>query len=122
MVFSPVLPSSFLAHSTLRQGYNILKGYAQMLLIQSKRKKSPLLVDWQIEALQGIDQATQRLVELTEDLLDVTRLQAGRTAAIAYDPNRSDSSDKTRHQAVAVNHRDAYVLACFGDRARRDRR
>ncbi|HYX50628.1 MAG TPA: ATP-binding protein, partial [Ktedonobacteraceae bacterium] len=31
-----------------------------------------------MEAIQDIDQATSRLVELTEDLLDVTRLQAGR--------------------------------------------
>src|SRR5574340_1386991 len=31
-----------------------------------------------MEAIQDIDQATGRLVELTEDLLDVTRLQAGR--------------------------------------------
>ena len=31
-----------------------------------------------MEAIQDIDQATSRLVDLTEDLLDVTRLQAGR--------------------------------------------
>ena len=49
-----------------------------MLIVQTARGKGPELVDWQVEALQGIDQATARLVELTEDLLDVTRLQAGR--------------------------------------------
>ena len=48
-----------------------------MLIVQTARGKGPELVDWQMEALQGIDQATARLVELTEDLLDVTRLQAG---------------------------------------------
>jgi two-component system phosphate regulon sensor histidine kinase PhoR len=67
-----------IAAHELRTPLAVLKGFAQMLLIQSQRGKGPTLVDWQIEALQGIDLATQRLVELTEDLLDVTRLQAGR--------------------------------------------
>jgi signal transduction histidine kinase len=67
-----------IAAHELRTPLAVLKGFAQMLLIQSERGKGLALVDWQIEALQGIDQATQRLVELTEDLLDVTRLQAGR--------------------------------------------
>jgi signal transduction histidine kinase len=67
-----------IAAHELRTPLAVLKGFAQMLLMQSERGKGPALVDWQIEALQGIDQATHRLVELTEDLLDVTRLQAGR--------------------------------------------
>lgn len=49
-----------------------------MLIMQTKRGKGPELAEWQMEAIQDIDQATNRLVELTEDLLDVTRLQAGR--------------------------------------------
>jgi signal transduction histidine kinase len=48
-----------------------------MLLTQPKRGKGPELNDWQVEALQSIDRSTARLVELTEDLLDVTRLQGG---------------------------------------------
>jgi signal transduction histidine kinase len=67
-----------IAAHELRAPLAVLKGFAQTLLIQSLRGKGSTLVDWQIEALQGIDLATQRLVELTEDLLDVTRLQAGR--------------------------------------------
>jgi signal transduction histidine kinase/GAF domain-containing protein len=67
-----------LAAHELRTPVAILKGFAQTLIKQTARGKGPTLVDWQIEALQGIDQATIRLVELTEDLLDVTRLQAGR--------------------------------------------
>ncbi len=67
-----------LAAHELRTPVAILKGFAQTLLIQTARGKGPELADWQTEGLQEIDQATVRLVELTEDLLDVTRLQAGR--------------------------------------------
>ena len=70
---------SIAAHE-LRTPLAVLKGFVQTLLIQTARGKGPQLVDWQMEALQSIDQATARLVELTEDLLDVTRLQAGRLA------------------------------------------
>ena len=41
---------------------------------------TPALAPWQLDALETIDQATDRLVELTEDLLDVARLQANRVA------------------------------------------
>ncbi|MFL5690345.1 MAG: ATP-binding protein [Ktedonobacteraceae bacterium] len=62
----------------LRTPLAVLKGFAQTLLVQTARGKGAALSDWQLEALQSIDQATLRLNELTEDLLDVTRLQAGR--------------------------------------------
>ena len=39
---------------------------------------APALAPWQLDALETIDQATDRLVELTDDLLDVARLQANR--------------------------------------------
>ncbi len=67
-----------LAAHELRTPVAILKGFSQTLLVQTARGKGPVLADWQTEALQEIDQATIRLVALTEDLLDVTRLQAGR--------------------------------------------
>src|SRR3989442_9860474 len=66
-----------IAAHELRTPLAILKGFAQTLLVQTARGKGPELVDWQGEALQGIDQATTRLVALTEDLLAVTRLQSG---------------------------------------------
>ncbi len=66
-----------IAAHELRNPLAVLKGFAQMLIVQTARGKGPELTDWQIEALQGIDQATVRMVELIEDLLDVTRLQAG---------------------------------------------
>lgn len=68
---------SIAAHE-LRNPLAALKGYAQMLLVQTARGKGTPLLQWQKEALQEIDQATSRLDILTEDLLDVTRLQAGR--------------------------------------------
>ncbi len=67
-----------IAAHELRTPLTILKGFAQTLIVQTARGKGPELAEWQVEALQGIDQATLRLVELTEDLLDVTRLQAER--------------------------------------------
>jgi len=70
---------SIAAHE-LRTPLAVLKGFVQTLIVQTARGKGPQLVEWQLEALQSIDQATARLVELTEDLLDVTRLQAGRLA------------------------------------------
>jgi signal transduction histidine kinase len=66
-----------IAAHELRNPIAVLKGYAQMLLTQPKRGRGPELNDWQVEALQSIDRSTTRLVELTEDLLDVTRLQGG---------------------------------------------
>jgi signal transduction histidine kinase len=67
-----------IAAHELRNPLAILKGYAQTLIVQTARGKGPELADWQIEALQSIDQSSLRLVELIDDLLDVTRLQAGR--------------------------------------------
>ncbi len=62
----------------LRNPLAVLKGFAEMLAYQTARGKGPQLADWQSEAIGEIDEATARLDKLTEDLLDVTRLQAGR--------------------------------------------
>lgn len=48
-----------------------------MLLTLPGQGKGSELHGWQVEALQSIDRSSSRLVELTEDLLDVTRLQGG---------------------------------------------
>ncbi|HEU5347752.1 MAG TPA: histidine kinase dimerization/phospho-acceptor domain-containing protein, partial [Ktedonobacterales bacterium] len=55
-----------------------VKGYANMLVRHTEHQEAAALEAWQVEALETIDQATNRLVELTEDLLDVARLQAER--------------------------------------------
>jgi signal transduction histidine kinase len=67
---------SIAAHE-LRTPLAVLQGFAQTLLRQTTRLHEPLLATWQIEALDGINQATRRMVELVDDLLDVSRLQAG---------------------------------------------
>jgi PAS domain S-box-containing protein len=67
-----------IAAHELRTPLAVLKGYADMLLVQSERQHGPPLADWQQEALEEIKLATTRLVDLTEELLEVTRLQAGR--------------------------------------------
>jgi len=67
-----------IAAHELRTPLAVIKGFAQTLIVQTAHGKGPQLADWQTEAIQDIDLATSRLVELTEDLLDVTRLQAGR--------------------------------------------
>jgi PAS domain S-box-containing protein len=67
-----------IAAHELRAPVAVLKGYADMLLVQSARQHGPALDDWQKEALEEIKEATARLVTLSEDLLEVTRLQAGR--------------------------------------------
>jgi PAS domain S-box-containing protein len=62
----------------LRNPLAALKGFAQTLLRHSQGKKGVALEPWQSESLTEIDIATDRLNRLTEDLLDVVRLQAGR--------------------------------------------
>ncbi len=65
-----------IAAHELRTPLAILKGFSQTLIVQTARGNGPELADWQTEALQSIDLATSRMVELIDDLLDVTRLQA----------------------------------------------
>lgn len=62
----------------LRNPLAAIKGFATMLLRHSTGDKGTPLTDWQREALAEIDMATNRLNQLTEDLLDVVRLQERR--------------------------------------------
>jgi len=66
-----------IAAHELRTPLAALAGFVDMLVAQTARGHGPALAGWQEEALQEIKEATDRLVTLTEDLLDMTRLQAG---------------------------------------------
>ena len=73
-----------IAAHELRTPMTAIRGYATMLLRQGQRSEGSAdlsitdSAEIQREALETIDQATSRLAELTDDLLDVARLQAGR--------------------------------------------
>jgi signal transduction histidine kinase len=67
-----------IAAHELRNPLAVLQGFVQLLLAQSMKKDGFDLTHEQQESLTSIQQATRRLNDLTEDLLDVTRLQAGR--------------------------------------------
>ncbi|GCE08752.1 GAF domain-containing sensor histidine kinase [Dictyobacter aurantiacus] len=54
-----------------------LRGCTQTLMRQSKRGRGATLTHGQLEAIEGIEQATASMAELSNHLLDVTRLQAG---------------------------------------------
>jgi two-component system phosphate regulon sensor histidine kinase PhoR len=108
-----------IAAHELRNPMAALKGYADMLTRQGRRGVAPPLADWQGEAIEAIDQATTRLVELTDDLLDVTRLQAGRLdlqlvpadlVALARRVARRLQVTTERHQ-LDVDAREEFVVA-----------
>jgi len=88
-----------IAAHELRNPLAVLKSYAQALLFQARRGRGYELADWQREALQNIDLATHRLVDLTEELLDVTRLQAGQ---LALHPEPTDLVALTRRVAARL--------------------
>jgi PAS domain S-box-containing protein len=66
-----------LATHELRTPVTVLAGYTDMLLRRAARDQEHKLDEWQSKRLQEVKQATQQLAKLTEDLLDVTRVQAG---------------------------------------------
>ena len=66
-----------IAAHELRQPLSVLKGTVGTLVLQTARGHGPKLAEWQQEMLEDLDIATDRLVRLTNDLLDASRLQAG---------------------------------------------
>jgi signal transduction histidine kinase len=67
-----------IAAHELKSPLAVLRGSAQTLLVQTERGHGQPLADWQIETLRDIDISTERMSNLIEELLDVSRLQAGR--------------------------------------------
>ncbi|GAC1636644.1 MAG: hypothetical protein NVS4B9_29840 [Ktedonobacteraceae bacterium] len=66
-----------IAAHELRQPLAVLKAAVGTLVLQTARGHGPQLAEWQHEMLQDLEQATDRLSILIEDLLDASRLQAG---------------------------------------------
>jgi signal transduction histidine kinase len=83
------LKDNFIAAAAheLRSPLTGLMGYAEMLHQQAVRSKGSELAEWQIEALETITHDTMRIVGLTNDLLDVTRLHAGQLPLHRYNTN-----------------------------------
>jgi PAS domain S-box-containing protein len=65
-----------LATHELRTPVSVIAGYADLFLRRAAQGKHPL-DEWQVSKLREMKQATQQLANLTEDLLDATRVQSG---------------------------------------------
>jgi signal transduction histidine kinase len=68
---------SVAAHE-LRTPLTAIQGFASMLEAHTALGRGAELVEWQSEAIAEIQVATARMNALVNDLLDVTRIQAGR--------------------------------------------
>ncbi|MGH2484987.1 MAG: histidine kinase dimerization/phospho-acceptor domain-containing protein, partial [Ktedonobacterales bacterium] len=55
-----------------------IKGNVDTLLLQTARGNGHALDLWQREAMEAVERGSARLVQLANDLLDVSRIQAGR--------------------------------------------
>jgi len=66
-----------IAAHELRQPLTVLKVALGTLVLQTARGHGPKLAAWQQEMLEDLEHAADRLNTLTEDLLDISRLQAG---------------------------------------------
>lgn len=64
------------AGHALRTPLAALRGYVDTLVLHTSRGKGPALAAWQVEAIEEIDHAAERLEALTQALLDVTRIHA----------------------------------------------
>jgi two-component system phosphate regulon sensor histidine kinase PhoR len=108
-----------MAAHELRTPMTAVKGYAEMLVRGAGSGQGVPLDGWQLEALDSIDQATTRLVDLTNDLLDVSRLQANRLElrrephdllALARRVGRRFQVTTQRHQ-ISIRSPQEYVVA-----------
>jgi signal transduction histidine kinase len=71
----------------LRSPLTTLIGYTEMLRQQTAASEGAELAEWQVEALETIAHDTMQVVSLANDLLDVTRLEAGQLELYCYSAN-----------------------------------
>lgn len=76
-----------LATHELRTPVTVVAGYIDLLLRRTARTKEHQLDTWQVTRLEEMKQAIQQLANLTEDLLDVTRVQTGQFQLDLYSTN-----------------------------------
>ncbi|HEU5383515.1 MAG TPA: ATP-binding protein [Ktedonobacteraceae bacterium] len=101
----------------LRSPLTALMGYAEMLHQQAVSSKSSDLAEWQIEALETIAHDTMRIVGLTNDLLDVSRLQARKLPLHCYNTNLvalalrvvTRLRDRTKRHTLVVESGDQHI-------------
>jgi PAS domain S-box-containing protein len=65
------------AGHALRTPLAALRGYVDTLVLHTSRGRGPSLAEWQLEAIEEIDHAAERLEALAQALLDVTTIHAG---------------------------------------------
>lgn len=99
-----------LATHELRSPVTIITGYADRLLSRAAQGKGHELDEWQREIVQEMKQASWQLANLTEDLLDVTRIQAGQFALERRSTNLVELTQKVikRLQATTDQHQIAF--------------
>jgi PAS domain S-box-containing protein len=66
-----------LAAHTLQTPLTALRGNVDTLLLHTRHSDGAELTEWQLETIEEIRWATERLEALADTLLDVTRVQAG---------------------------------------------
>jgi PAS domain S-box-containing protein len=110
-----------IAAHELRTPMAVIKGFAQSLLRRRGPDVDQKLSEWQKEALEEIDRATSQLVDLTDDLLDVTRLQGGRLELHIIPSDLLALARRvamrlqatTQHHTLRLNASDEYVVVAM---------
>lgn len=102
-----------IAAHELRQPLAVLKASLGTLVLQTARGHGTPLAVWQQETIQDLEQATDRLNQLTEDLLDVSRLQAGQLVLRYTSTNLVSLVERLvkRLQKIATRHQFVFHAA-----------
>lgn len=102
-----------IAAHELRQPLAVLKMSLSTLVRQTAQGHGPALAAWQHELLEDLEQATDRLNALTEDLLDVSRLQAGQLVLRYASTNLVSLTERLveRFQKTATRHQFVFQAA-----------